>query len=66
MSLFAKEGTAGKGSGIIGVILGVLYIVLAAYAWNPYYLAILIGVWLIVDGIALFFINPSEMVKMEN
>jgi membrane protein HdeD len=66
MSLFAKEGTAGKGSGIVGVILGILYIVLAAYAWNPYYLAILIAVWLIVDGIALFFINPSEIVKMEN
>jgi uncharacterized membrane protein HdeD (DUF308 family) len=66
MSLFAKEGTPGKGSGIVGVILGILYIVLAAYAWNPYYLAILIGIWLIVDGIALFFISPSEMVKMEN
>lgn len=65
ISFFAKEGTAGKGSGIIGLILGILYIVLASYAWNPYYLAILIGTWLIIDGIVLFFINPSK-IAMEN
>ena len=53
----------GKGSGVLGVILGILYIILAAYAWNPLYLALLIGIWLIVDGVALFFINPSDMMK---
>lgn len=63
LSLFAKEGTPGKGSGVLGIILGVLYMVLAAYAWNPLYLAIIIGIWLIVDGIALFFISPTEMMK---
>jgi membrane protein HdeD len=66
LSLFAKAGTAGKGSGIFGIILGILYMILAAYAWNPLYLAFLIGIWLIIDGIALFFINPTEMIKMEN
>lgn len=64
MSLFAKAGMAGKSSGSLGIILGILYIVLASYAWNPYYLALLIGVWLIVDGIALFFINPPENGKI--
>ncbi|MEW6010390.1 MAG: DUF308 domain-containing protein [Euryarchaeota archaeon] len=63
MSLFAKEGTMGKGAGGAGVILGILYIILASYAWNPYYLALLIGIWLIIDGVALFFISPSDMVK---
>jgi uncharacterized membrane protein HdeD (DUF308 family) len=63
ISLFAKEGTATKGSGGLGVILGILYIILASYAWNPYYLAALIGIWLIIDGIALFFVSPSELVK---
>ena len=63
MSLFAKEGTMGKGSGALGVILGILYIILAAYAWNPLYLALLIGIWLIVDGIALFFISPADVIK---
>ncbi|MEN4017926.1 MAG: DUF308 domain-containing protein [Methanobacterium sp.] len=63
MSLFAKEGTVTKGSGGLGVILGILYIILASYAWNPYYLAVLIGIWLIIEGIALFFVSPSELVK---
>jgi uncharacterized membrane protein HdeD (DUF308 family) len=66
MSLVAKPGMAGKSSGALGIILGILYIVLASYAWNPYYLGLLIGIWLIVDGIALFFINPNEMMKMES
>ena len=66
LSLFAKAGTAGKGSGVLGIILGILYMILAAYAWNPLYLAFLIGIWLIIDGIALFFVNPTEMIKMEN
>jgi uncharacterized membrane protein HdeD (DUF308 family) len=32
------------------------------FAWDPFYLALLIGIWLIFDGIALFFVKPSEMV----
>jgi membrane protein HdeD len=66
LSLFSKAGTAGKGSGVLGIILGIMYMILAAYAWNPYYLALLIGIWLIIDGIALFFVNPTEMVNTEN
>lgn len=65
MSLFAKEGTVAKGSGGLGVILGILYILLASYAWNPYYLAVLIGIWLIIDGIALFFVSPSNLMKSD-
>ena len=63
MSFFTKEGTTGKGVGGVGVILGILYIILASYAWNPYYLALLIGIWLIIDGITLFFISPSDLMK---
>ena len=63
MSLFVKEGNAGKGIGGAGIILGILYIILASYAWNPYYLALLIGIWLIIDGITLFFVNPSDLMK---
>ena len=63
MSFFTKEGTTGKGVGGLGVILGILYVILGAYAWNPIYLAYLIGIWLIIDGIALFFVSPSDIVK---
>lgn len=65
MSLFTKEGTTGKGIGGVGVILGILYIILGAYAWNPIYLAYLIGIWLIIDGIALFFVKPAQLAGME-
>ena len=59
-SLFGAS-TANKGAGGLGIILGILYIILAFYAFNPFYLALLIGLWLIIDGIALFFVNPSEL-----
>lgn len=65
MSLFAKKGIAAKGAGGIGVILGIIYIILASFAWNPYYLALLIGIWLIIDGIALFFVSPSDLIGIE-
>jgi membrane protein HdeD len=66
LSLFSKEGTVGKGSGVLGIILGILYMILAAYAWNPIYLALLIGIWLIIDGVALFFVNPLEVAEAQN
>jgi uncharacterized membrane protein HdeD (DUF308 family) len=61
-SVATRAGTAGKGVGGIGIILGILYIILAVYALNPFYLAIIIGIWLIIDGIALFFVGPSTLV----
>ncbi len=61
LTLFTGEGSAGKGIGGVGVILGILYIILGMLAWNPQFLAIIIGVWLIFDGIALFFISPAEL-----
>ena len=63
LSLFSKVGPAGKGSGVLGIILGILYMILAAYAWNPVDLALLIGIWLIIDGVALFFVNPLEVAE---
>ncbi|EKQ55784.1 MAG: hypothetical protein B655_0282 [Methanobacterium sp. Maddingley MBC34] len=63
MSFFTQEGTTGKGVGGLGVILGILYIILGAYAWNPLYLAFLIGFWLIIQGVTLFFVNPSDLMK---
>lgn len=65
MSLFSEE-TMGKGVGGLGIILGILYMILASYAWNPHYLAMIIGIWLIFDGIALFFVKPSDLMKTES
>jgi uncharacterized membrane protein HdeD (DUF308 family) len=62
LTLFTGEGGAGKGIGGLGILLGILYIIIGMFAWDPFYLALLIGIWLIFDGIALFFVKPSEMV----
>lgn len=66
LTLFTGEGGAGKGIGGLGVILGILYIIIGMFAWNPIYLAFLIGLWLIFDGVALFFVSPSKMVMPES
>ena len=63
LTLFTGAGAAGKGIGILGVILGILFIYLGLYPiLAPFYLAFIIGFWLIFDGIALFFGSPSSLV----
>lgn len=59
LSLFSDSSTASRGAGGLGIILGILYMILGMYAWNPYYLALLIGLWLIIAGIMEFF-KPSK------
>ncbi|HML04301.1 MAG TPA: DUF308 domain-containing protein [Methanobacterium sp.] len=42
-------------SGILGIVLGIIYIILGAFAFNPVNLGILIGLWLIITGIFKMF-----------
>ena len=44
-------------SGVLGIVLGIIYIILGAYAFNPVNLGILIGLWLIITGIFKMFEN---------
>ena len=46
--------------GVLGIILGILYIILGTYAFHPVYLGILIGVWLVITGIFKLF-EKDEM-----
>ncbi|RBQ23332.1 hypothetical protein ALNOE001_08910 [Candidatus Methanobinarius endosymbioticus] len=46
-----KESGFAFWSGVIGIILGVLYIILGTYAQDPIVLGALIGIWLIITGI---------------
>ena len=62
LAIFTGEGGAAKGVGGLGIILGIMYIILGAYAWNPFYLAMLIGLWLIINGIFQFFAPSGEPV----
>ncbi|MGZ7210160.1 MAG: DUF308 domain-containing protein [Methanobacterium sp.] len=64
LTLFTGEGGAGKGIGVLGIILGILFIYMGLFPlFAPLYLVYIIGFWLIFDGIALFFVKPSEMVN---
>jgi uncharacterized membrane protein HdeD (DUF308 family) len=60
LTLFTGIGTIGRGIGGMGIILGILYLIIGIYALNPYYLALIIGIWLIFDGIGLFFVKTPE------
>ncbi|MGB9936404.1 MAG: DUF308 domain-containing protein [Methanobacterium sp.] len=42
-------------AGVLGIILGIIYIILGIYAFNPVNLGILIGLWLIITGIFKIF-----------
>ncbi len=45
--------------GVIGMVLGIIYIILGTIAFNPVYLGFIIGIWLIITGFFTLFI-PAE------
>jgi uncharacterized membrane protein HdeD (DUF308 family) len=42
-------------SGVLGIILGIIYLVLGTFAFNPVNLGFLIGIWLVITGIFRLF-----------
>ena len=38
-------------AGILGIVLGIIYLILGAFAFNPVNLGFLIGIWLVITGI---------------
>lgn len=42
-------------AGVLGIVLGILYIILGTFAFDPLYLGILIGIWLILSGVLALF-----------
>lgn len=46
-----KENGFSFWSGVLGIVLGVIYIILGTYAKNPMILGALIGIWLVLTGI---------------
>lgn len=42
-------------AGVLGIILGIIYLIIGAFAFNPVNLGFLIGIWLIITGIFRFF-----------
>jgi len=49
-----------KSTGIIGIILGIIFLILTYYMYNQIYMVFIIGIWLIVIGIIQFFISYDQ------
>ena len=55
MGIVTKAGNS-RWNGVVALIIGLLYIIVgAAFASNPLYLGILIGLWLLIVGIMMLF-----------
>jgi uncharacterized membrane protein HdeD (DUF308 family) len=61
--LFSGKGMKFIGIGILGIILGLIYMLLAMYVKNPLFLAAIIGAFLIIAGIMEIFIIPKQNKK---
>lgn len=48
---------------ILSVFLGVISIIIGFFAVDPYYLAVLIGLFLIADGSSILFIKPARFIE---
>ncbi|MBO7715468.1 MAG: DUF308 domain-containing protein, partial [Methanobrevibacter sp.] len=46
-----RDNKYGFWMGILGIVLGVIYIILGTYINNPLILGSLIGIWLLVTGV---------------
>jgi uncharacterized membrane protein HdeD (DUF308 family) len=59
MAITGKEAIE-KGTGITGILLGVIFLILNYYMYNLFYMALVLGIWLIIIGIIQFFISYEE------
>ena len=46
-----RDNKYGFWTGILGIVLGVIYIILGTYIKDPMVLGSLIGIWLVVTGV---------------
>jgi len=66
LSSLSGKGAKGKAIGVLGIIMGVLFIVIGTYAYNPLVLAAVIGAFLIIAGIMeIFGLFSSDKEKPE-
>ncbi|MBI5458477.1 DUF308 domain-containing protein [Methanobacterium sp.] len=63
MSLVSGKDLKARGIGIMGIIFGILYFILGVYVANPFFLAVIIGAFLILAGIMEIFIKTPEEVE---
>lgn len=59
-NILASSDIKDKIIGILGIIFGIIYMVMGIYAANPFFLAIVIGAFLIIAGIMEIFVFKKE------
>ncbi len=60
-ALLSNKGIKAKGIGVLGVILGLLYLIMAIYLRNPIFLAIILGAFLVIAGLMEIFLTTPEL-----
>lgn len=60
LSIFDHRYTKARGLGGLGIILGFLVMILSFLTWNLYHLAVLIGLGLILYGLAQFITGDDQ------
>lgn len=56
IGIFTKEGGS-RWNGVVALIIGILYIIVGTLVKDPMILGVLIGLWLLITGILMFFIK---------
>jgi hypothetical protein len=56
IGIFTKTGGS-RWNGVIAIIIGLLYIVIGNLVADPVILGVLIGLWLLVTGVLMFFMK---------
>lgn len=59
IAIFGNEAIE-KGAGVLGIILGAIFLILNFYLNNNYYLALILSIWLMIVGVVQFFISYDE------
>jgi len=54
VALFTKAGGS-RWNGVVAIIIGLIYLVFGYLVSDPFYLGILIGIWLLLTGILMYF-----------
>lgn len=60
-ALVSGSGIKERGVGVLGVVLGIVYMIIGAFVGNPFYLAIILGAFLIIAGIMEIFFETPEL-----
>jgi uncharacterized membrane protein HdeD (DUF308 family) len=54
VAVFTKSGGS-RWNGVVAIIIGLIYLIFGYFISNPFYLGILIGLWLLITGILMLF-----------